>query len=138
MSQSYRRNRRHQPCGLLLRIVGWSVVLAGLAMLVLPGPGLLALALGVIVLGPDDPALRGWAVRCRLSIRRLCHAKSPAVRTIGYWLRGHLRQARLLIREQLQRHARGEPLSLVIRLWIVLTIVLALASAGVSLYMILS
>lgn len=113
-------------------------MLAGLAMLVLPGPGLLALALGVIILGPDDPTLRGWAVRCRLSVRRLCHAKSPTVRTIGYWLRGHLRQARLLIREQLERHARGEPLSLIIRLWIVLTIVLALASAGLSLYLMLS
>jgi hypothetical protein len=107
-------------------------------MLVLPGPGLLTLGLGIIILGSDDPGLRSLGVRFRMAIRRLCHARSPLVRAFGMWLRQHIRQTRKIIGEQLRRHARGEPLSPMVRLWIILTAMFALAGAGLGFYMILS
>lgn len=39
--------------------IGWLLVVAGVAMLVLPGPGLLGLAAGLAVLSPHRP----WAAR---------------------------------------------------------------------------
>ena len=138
MKQVYRRNVRHRPRSLPRRVLGWSVVVAGLVMLVLPGPGLLALALGIIILGRHDPTLRRWAVWFRLGLRRLSRAESPTVRPIGRWLREQQCRARQQIREQLQRHAHGQPLSPAVRLWIGLTLAMAIVSAGVGLYMILS
>jgi hypothetical protein len=107
-------------------------------MIVLPGPGLLALAVGIILLGRHDPTLRRWAVLLRMSLRRLSQAEVSAVRRLGQWLRQRHASARLLVREQLHRHAHGQPFSLGIRIWIGLTLFSAVASLCVGLFMILS
>lgn len=138
MTQGNRRHVRHRPQSLRRRIGGWTVVAAGLAMIVLPGPGLLALALGIIILGRHDPTLRRWAVLLRMSLRRLSQAEGSAARTLGQWLRQRHLMARLLVREQLHRHASGQPFSLGIRIWIGLTLFSALASLCLGLFMILS
>ena len=137
MSHVYRRNLRHQPPSLVRRILGWLSIVAGLLMLVLPGPGLLALALGIILLGRRDPVLRRWAVLIRLYVRRLSRAERRIVRWVGTWLQSHLCRAGLLIREQLHRHAQGQPLSTWVQLWIGLTFLFAIMSLGVSLYLLL-
>jgi hypothetical protein len=56
---------------LVLETVGWLLVLAGLAALVLPGPGLLLLAAGLLVLSEQYP----WAER------RLHPIRAAALRT---------------------------------------------------------
>jgi hypothetical protein len=132
------RRNRDRPRSLPKRVLGWSVVAVGMAMLVLPGPGLLFIALGVIILGRNNPTLRWWMIWLQQLLRRLCQSKNPTVRTLGWLLRRRQRQARLFVREQLHHHAQGRPLSPVIRLWIALTIVGALAGVGVSLIIILS
>src|SRR4051794_1106379 len=138
MTKRNRRHMRHRPRSLGRRIAGWLVVAAGLAMILLPGPGLLALAVGIIILGRHDPTLRRWAVYLRLSLRRLSQAEAAEVRRIGQWLRRWHQQARFLVREQLHRHASGQPLSLGVRIWIALTLCGALASLCLGLFMILS
>jgi hypothetical protein len=107
-------------------------------MIVLPGPGLLALAFGILILGRHDPTLRRWAVLLRMSLRRLSQAEASTVRALGQCLRRWHQHARLLVREQLHRHASGQPFSLAVRLWIGLTLFGALASLGLGLFMILS
>ncbi len=102
-------------------------------MIVLPGPGLLALALGVVLLGRRDPLLRRCGVLLRLGLRRLSRAEQQVVRQVGCWLRVRHAQARMLVREQVHRHARGEPLSLWVRVWIGITIVSAAAGLGLGL-----
>jgi hypothetical protein len=106
-------------------------------MLILPGPGLLGLALGIILLGGRDPALRRCAVLLRMLLRRLSRAERRGVRRLGMWLRMRHRDARGLVHEQVHRHRQGQPLPLAIKLWIGLTVVLTLASAGVSLVLLL-
>jgi hypothetical protein len=106
-------------------------------MIALPGPGLLALAVGIIILGRHDPTLRRWAVLLRMSLRRLSQAESSMVRGLGRWLRHQHLLARLFIREQLHRHACGQPFSLGVRIWIGLTLFGALASLCLGMFMIL-
>ena len=138
MSRTYRRNFHYRRPNLPRRILGWAAVVAGLVMLVVPGPGLLMLVLGIILLGRRDPVLRRWAVLLRLNLRRLSRAERRTIRCVGIWLRGQHQRARLHIQEQLHCHAQGRPLSLAIRLWIGLTLLTALTGLGVSLYMLLS
>ncbi len=137
MSNSYRQDLQHQPRGMVRRVCGWLVVVAGVAMLVLPGPGLLALVLGIILLGRREPMLRRVAVLLRLHLRRLSRAKQPLVRRVGHWLWGHYSRARHFVREQLHRHANGQPLNVWIQVWIVVTIVSALAGVGLGLLVLL-
>ena len=106
-------------------------------MIRLPGPGLLALALGIILLGRREPTLRRCAVLLRMSLRRLSHSKQRRVRTIGQWLWAKHRQARRMVREQVQRHAHGQPLSLWVRVWIGFTIITGVVGIGASLFMLL-
>ena len=66
------------------RIVsGFTLVLAGLAMLVLPGPGWVTIALGLALLAPDYQ----WAERSLAHIRAAGHRGAEAGRA---WWR-HLR-----------------------------------------------
>src|SRR5690242_302627 len=122
MTQGKRHQMRHRPRSLRRRIGGWVIIVAGLAMIVLPGPGLLALALGIIVLGRHDPTLRRWALHLRLLLRRMSQVDARAIRGLGLWLRRQHFVARLLIREQVHRHANGQPFSLGVRIWIALTL----------------
>jgi hypothetical protein len=137
MDQMYRHDRRHKPPHPLRRVLGWVVVAAGLAMLVLPGPGLLALALGVILLGRRDPTLRRWALLLRIHLRRLSRAEQRQLRLIGRWLRQKHQTARAFVRQELHRHARGEPLSAAVRLWIGFTVISAVVGLGAGLLMLL-
>src|SRR6478672_6900226 len=60
-----------------LLIVGWILILAGLAALVLPGPGLLMLFAGLVVLSQEYE----WAER------RLAPAERAAAEGVETWLR---------------------------------------------------
>jgi hypothetical protein len=137
MSPTCQRNPRHQPPSLFRRILGWLSIMVGLAMLVLPGPGLLALALGVILLGRRDPLLRRWAVLIRVYVRRLSRAERRTLRWAGTWLHLQHRRARLIVGEQIHRYDHGHSLSPVIRLWIGLTLLITITSLGISLYLLL-
>ncbi len=114
------------------------MIVAGLVLVVLPGPGLLALALGIVLLGRHDPTLRRSAILLRLSVRRMSRAERRWIRWAGAWLRHHQSRSRLIIREQVRRCAAGHPLSPSVWLWIVLSLGVAMMSIGVSLYMLLS
>lgn len=128
---------RHQPPSLARRIAGWLVVVAGLAMLVLPGPGLLALVLAIMLLGRRDPTLRRLAVLLRLTLRRLSRAEHAAVRRVGRWLRQQHAHSRTFIREQVRRHADGEPLALWVRVWIGVTLATMVTGIGIGLLVLL-
>lgn len=107
-------------------------------MLVLPGPGVLVLAFGIVLLGPRDPALRRAAIALRLLLRRLSHAERSYIRSPGRWLLRRHRHARTLIREQVDRHAHGQPLTPSARRLICLAVILAVAGICASVYLLLS
>jgi hypothetical protein len=69
------RIRRHGR-RLAISVAGAGVVLAGVAMLVLPGPGLLTMALGFGLLGKEYP----WAARVYARIQARVAAAKRAVR----------------------------------------------------------
>ncbi len=137
MSRVYPIKLGERPPNLPRRVVGWLAIAAGLAMLVLPGPGLLVLALGVILLGRRHPILRRGLVLFRIQVRRLSQSERRAVRWMGRWLRTQIQGARSFIREQLQRHAHGQPLSRPVQIWIGTTIALGLLGLGASVYTLL-
>jgi hypothetical protein len=61
----------------LVALAGTVVVLAGLAMLVLPGPGVVTVVLGLGLLGREFP----WAARMNAGVRaRLATAAARAIR----------------------------------------------------------
>jgi hypothetical protein len=66
---------------LVLEIVGWTLVVAGLAALVLPGPGLLMLFAGLVVLSQQYE----WAERRVEPVERM--AKRAAAEGVETWLR---------------------------------------------------
>lgn len=138
MDETYKRDLRHIPRSLRRRIIGWVLLAIGVAMLVLPGPGLLFIALAAIVLGRRDPILRRPNLIVRLSLRRLSRAEQRLVRWAAIWLREHHRGARLFVREQLHFHAQGRPLNPWIRIWIGMTLAIALASLGAGIYALLA
>ena len=70
-----RRLHRHTR-RLAISVAGTAVVLAGLAMLILPGPGLLTIALGFGLLGKEYP----WAARVYGRIQERVAAARQAVR----------------------------------------------------------
>lgn len=65
----------------LLSALGWSLVVVGLVLYPLPGPGLLVLALGVGLLGRHDP----WAARRLEPLRDRAVAETR--RTVATWPR---------------------------------------------------
>ena len=72
----------------LLEVVGWILILAGLAALVLPGPGLLMLFAGLVVLSQQYE----WAERRLEPVERV--AKRAAAEGVETWLRVALSTAR--------------------------------------------
>lgn len=137
MSRVYPRERRRRPPHLLRRILGWTAIVAGLLMMVLPGPGLLVLAAGIAVLGRRDPTLRRGALMIRLGLRRLSRAEQHSVRVVGQWLRARHRKARTFVREQVERSAHGQPLSRATRFWIGVMLIVAVMSIGLSIKLLL-
>ncbi|MHA7209718.1 PGPGW domain-containing protein [Arthrobacter sp. MDT1-65] len=59
-ARSAGRSRPHGASRILGLVVGWLLVLVGLAALVLPGPGLLALVAGLAVLAQQYEWARRW------------------------------------------------------------------------------
>jgi tellurite resistance protein TerC len=57
---TYRTARR-----VAIAIIGATVVLLGVAMLVLPGPGILTIVLGLMVLGVEFAFARRWLARLK-------------------------------------------------------------------------
>ncbi len=49
----------------VIAIIGTTVVLLGVAMLVLPGPGILTIILGLMLLGVEFAFARSWLVRIK-------------------------------------------------------------------------
>lgn len=66
---------------LVLEIVGWTLVVVGVAALVLPGPGLLMLFAGLVVLSQQYE----WAERRLEPVERM--AKRAAAEGVENWLR---------------------------------------------------
>ena len=51
-------------------MAGGVVVLAGIAMLVLPGPGILTIILGLMILGTEFAFARRWVERLKTKTRQ--------------------------------------------------------------------
>ena len=66
---------------IVLEVVGWTLVVAGIAALVLPGPGLLMLFAGLVVLSQQYE----WAERRLAPVERT--AKRAAAEGVENWLR---------------------------------------------------
>ena len=71
-------------------------------------PGLIFLALAVVLLGPHDPLLRRAGVAIRVLLRRLSQVRLRWLRALGCEARWRYAQARKQLRDVLQRHQRGE------------------------------
>lgn len=73
----WRATRSYRICVRVLRIVGGTLVmLAGVAMLVLPGPGWLAIIAGLAIMAPEVPL----AARLMERIKRRVHQAEAKVR----------------------------------------------------------
>lgn len=57
----------------VVTVVGVSVVLVGIALLVLPGPGWLVIFLGLGILGTEFPAVRRLTDRLKAVVMRVWH-----------------------------------------------------------------
>jgi transposase len=100
--------RRHVPRSLARRGVGWSMIALALLGFLLPIlPGIVFLAIGIVILGPHDPTLRRAAVWIRLALRRWSQIKQRHLRAIGSLARARYRQTRLALRVHLHRHQSG-------------------------------
>jgi len=62
---TYRAARR-----MVIAMLGATIVLAGVAMLVLPGPGLLTIILGLMLLGVEFAFARRWLTRIKKETRQ--------------------------------------------------------------------
>jgi uncharacterized protein (TIGR02611 family) len=75
---------------LIRNIAGFTLLIAGTAMLVLPGPGWVTIALGLALLAPDF----AWA---RRALERVKSAGTKSVQVS----RGHLKRFRRLFRPEI-------------------------------------
>ena len=74
-SRFVRRYEQKRDAGMLERcgwtVAGFAFILAGLVMLVTPGPGLLALGFGLTCLAQESLALARWCDRFEMRMRAL-------------------------------------------------------------------
>jgi tellurite resistance protein TerC len=63
---TYRTARR-----IVIAVLGATIVLLGVAMLVLPGPGLLTIVLGLMLLGVEFAFARRWLKRIKHETRQV-------------------------------------------------------------------
>ena len=77
VSTTYKTARR-----IVVAIVGGTVLLVGVAMIVLPGPATLVIPAGLAILAIEFAWARRWLRRIKLqarqTIRRLNHTRKPA------------------------------------------------------------
>lgn len=71
-------------------------------------PGLIFLALAIVLLGPHDPLLRRAGIAIRLLLRRLSQARHRWIRRLGGEARWRYADARRQVRQVLHHHQRGE------------------------------
>lgn len=76
--QRERHTRRPRPVRWLMVVAGFTVLLAGLAMLVLPGPALAVIPIGLFLLALEFQWAEQWLER---SIRQADRAKQRAAET---------------------------------------------------------
>ena len=77
MQVTYRAARR-----IAIAIMGTTVVLLGVAMLVLPGPGILTIILGLMLLGVEFAFARRWVERIKKKTgQAVVYARSRARRS---------------------------------------------------------
>jgi uncharacterized protein (TIGR02611 family) len=78
------RDARSFPVRVVRRIavavIGGTVILAGIAMLVLPGPGLLTIAGGLAILAVEFTWAKRWLKRAREAAEKTAHKASERVR----------------------------------------------------------
>jgi uncharacterized protein (TIGR02611 family) len=55
---------------IVIAIIGFTVILVGVALLVLPGPGLVTIALGLAILATEFLWARSWLQKARAEIDR--------------------------------------------------------------------
>jgi tellurite resistance protein TerC len=72
---TYRTARR-----IAITIIGATVVLLGVAMLVLPGPGILTIILGLMLLGVEFAFARRWLARIKTTTRKAADRVRSRVR----------------------------------------------------------
>lgn len=99
---------RHVPRSMIRRILGWSAISLGLLGIVLPVlPGIIFIAIGIVLLGPHDPALRRSAIAIRLILRRWSQAKQRHMRLTGQFVRRRYCEQRRMLRTHLHHHEHG-------------------------------
>jgi len=77
MHVTYRAARR-----IAIAVMGTTVVLLGVAMLVLPGPGILTIILGLMLLGVEFAFARRWVERVKKKTgQAVVYARSRARRS---------------------------------------------------------
>jgi tellurite resistance protein TerC len=74
LSITYRVARR-----IAVAVIGLTLVLLGVAMLVLPGPGLLTIILGLMLLGVEFAFARRWLARIKRETRKTAQKVSRTV-----------------------------------------------------------
>lgn len=72
---TYRTARR-----IVIAVIGTTVVLLGVAMLVLPGPGILTIILGLMLLGIEFAFARRWLVRIKSASQKAADRVRAKVR----------------------------------------------------------
>jgi uncharacterized protein (TIGR02611 family) len=75
---TYRTARR-----IVIAVIGGTVVLLGVAMLVLPGPGLLTIIAGLALLGLEFAFARRWLLRAKQTTRKAARVAREKLRGPG-------------------------------------------------------
>lgn len=102
-----------RPNGLRLRlrrIFGWFVLLSGISLMILPGPGIPLVAFGIAILGTREPLVRRTGLFMRQLLRRLSRSSNPRLARIGTWLLDHFTRAQTYVHDFAAHHAAGRPL----------------------------
>jgi UPF0716 family protein affecting phage T7 exclusion len=111
-SERYTKGRlqqRYEQPSLPRRIIGWGFIGLGFLGIILPAlPGIVFIAIGILLLGPYDPGLRRIALAIRLVLRRWSQMHNPLIRRLGWSVRRQHRSLRLAVRSRVARHQRGE------------------------------
>ncbi|WP_029215496.1 hypothetical protein [Kallotenue papyrolyticum] len=99
---------RHPRISLARRIAGWLVLVLGVIGLIFPVlPGIVLLALGLLILGPHDPLLRRIVRRMRTLLRGWSRAQHPWLRASGQRARRAVLRTRQMLRTHLHDVRRG-------------------------------
>lgn len=119
----------------LRRLLGWTLLILGIVLIPLPGPGIVVTALGIAVLGKREPMLRRANVGVKLWLRQLCQSRKPNVKRIGLWLRNQHRQTRHAIHHINDQRAAGHPLPPLFWAAIIVSLLFMFITLGASLHM---